>query len=118
MTVISASNLDLTFQTNDGSVQALKGVDLDIRKGEFVSFIGPSGCGKTTFLRCIAALETPTGEAPLPGLCGATCCAQAGETNDGENDGDNNSASDDGDSADGTSAAAISALAALVLALS
>ena len=59
--VISASGLDLTFQTNDGPVHALSGVDLDIGKGEFVSFIGPSGCGKTTFLRCVAALETPTG---------------------------------------------------------
>lgn len=59
--VISAKGLDLTFPTNDGPVHALKGVDLDIQKGEFVSFIGPSGCGKTTFLRCIAALETPTG---------------------------------------------------------
>ena len=59
--VISAKSLDLTFETNDGPVHALKGVDLDIGKGEFVSFIGPSGCGKTTFLRCIAALETPTG---------------------------------------------------------
>lgn len=59
--VISARSLDLTFQTNDGPVHALSSVDLDIGKGEFVSFIGPSGCGKTTFLRCIAALETPTG---------------------------------------------------------
>ncbi|KGM48811.1 sulfonate ABC transporter ATP-binding protein [Pseudooceanicola atlanticus] len=59
--MISAKSLDLTFETNDGPVHALKGVDLDIGKGEFVSFIGPSGCGKTTFLRCIAALETPTG---------------------------------------------------------
>ncbi|WP_051588166.1 ABC transporter ATP-binding protein [Actibacterium mucosum] len=61
MTVIEAKSLDLTFQTNDGPVHALKGVDLQIGKGEFVSFIGPSGCGKTTFLRCVAALETPTG---------------------------------------------------------
>ena len=59
--VISAKGLNLTFQTNDGPVHALKDVDLDIGKGEFVSFIGPSGCGKTTFLRCIAGLETPTG---------------------------------------------------------
>ena len=59
--VIQAKGLDLTFETNDGPVRALKGVDLDIGKGEFVSFIGPSGCGKTTFLRCVAALETPTG---------------------------------------------------------
>ncbi|WP_282094845.1 ABC transporter ATP-binding protein [Epibacterium ulvae] len=58
--VIAARDLDLTFQTNDGPVHALKGVSLDINKGDFVSFIGPSGCGKTTFLRCIAALETPT----------------------------------------------------------
>ena len=59
--VIAARGLDLTFQTADGPVHALRGVELDIRKGEFVSFIGPSGCGKTTFLRCVAALEHPTG---------------------------------------------------------
>ena len=59
--VIEAKGLDLTFQTNDGPVHALKGVDLSIGEGEFVSFIGPSGCGKTTFLRCVAALEHPTG---------------------------------------------------------
>ncbi len=59
--VIDAQNVDLTFETNDGPIQALKGVKLQINKGDFVSFIGPSGCGKTTFLRCIAGLETPTG---------------------------------------------------------
>ncbi|NNE81181.1 MAG: ABC transporter ATP-binding protein [Silicimonas sp.] len=59
--VVSARNLSLTFQTNDGPVHALKDVDLDIERGDFVSFIGPSGCGKTTFLRAIAALEHPTG---------------------------------------------------------
>ncbi|MBK8441485.1 MAG: ABC transporter ATP-binding protein [Rhodobacter sp.] len=59
--VIEAKGLNLTFQTADGPVHALKDVDLTIGKGEFVSFIGPSGCGKTTFLRCIAALERPTG---------------------------------------------------------
>ena len=48
------------FETNDGPVQALSNVNLTIGKGEFVSFIGPSGCGKTTFLRVMAALETPT----------------------------------------------------------
>jgi len=61
MPVIRATGLNLTFQTGDGPVHALKDVDLTINKGEFVSFIGPSGCGKTTFLRCIAGLEQPTG---------------------------------------------------------
>src|SRR5438105_5226306 len=43
-----------------GSVQILKGIDLDIRSGEFVVFVGPSGCGKSTLLRMIAGLETIT----------------------------------------------------------
>ncbi|WP_420569352.1 ABC transporter ATP-binding protein [Thalassovita sp.] len=59
-TVISAKGLNLTFQTNDGPVHALQDVNLEIEKGDFVSFIGPSGCGKTTFLRVMADLETPT----------------------------------------------------------
>lgn len=58
--MIKANNLCLTFETNDGPVQALKNINLEIGKGEFVSFIGPSGCGKTTFLRVVADLETPT----------------------------------------------------------
>ena len=59
--VIEARGLNLTFQTGDGPVHALKDVNLTVNRGDFVSFIGPSGCGKTTFLRCIAALETHAG---------------------------------------------------------
>ena len=39
----------------------MQDINLEIAKGEFVSFIGPSGCGKTTFLRVLADLEQPTG---------------------------------------------------------
>ena len=58
--MISVKDVDLIFETNDGPVQALKNVSLEVEKGDFVSFIGPSGCGKTTLLRAIAALEIPT----------------------------------------------------------
>jgi iron(III) transport system ATP-binding protein len=40
-----------------GSFAALKGIDLEVRRGEFVCFLGPSGCGKTTLLRAIAGLD-------------------------------------------------------------
>jgi len=57
-----------TYGSGDGAVTALDLVDLDVRKGEFVSLLGPSGCGKTTLLRMIAGLEEPTqGSIWLPG---------------------------------------------------
>ncbi len=40
-----------------GAIDVIKGVDLDIKKGEFVVFVGPSGCGKSTLLRLISGLE-------------------------------------------------------------
>ncbi len=43
-----------------GAFNALDGIDLSIRQGEFICFLGPSGCGKTTLLRIIAGLETQT----------------------------------------------------------
>ena len=58
--MISVKDVDLIFETNDGPVQALRNLSLEVEKGDFVSFIGPSGCGKTTLLRAIAALEIPT----------------------------------------------------------
>ena len=42
-----------------GKLEVLKGVDLDIYKGDAIAIIGPSGCGKSTFLRCLNLLEQP-----------------------------------------------------------
>lgn len=47
------------FKVFDGEA-AVRGVDLNVRRGEFFSILGPSGCGKTTLLRLIAGFETPT----------------------------------------------------------
>jgi NitT/TauT family transport system ATP-binding protein len=58
--VIDIQHLGLTFSTRDGPVEALSGIDLKVKRGEFVSLIGPSGCGKTTLLRVIADLERGT----------------------------------------------------------
>ncbi len=44
-----------------GAVDVIKGVDLEVRDGEFMVFVGPSGCGKSTLLRMVAGLETVTG---------------------------------------------------------
>lgn len=55
------SIIDLTAVTKSfGAVQALKGIDMQIREGEFFSLLGPSGCGKTTLLRMIAGFDDPT----------------------------------------------------------
>lgn len=48
------------FMTGKGRVQALGGVDLEVRDREFFGVIGPTGCGKTTLLHIIAGLEKPT----------------------------------------------------------
>lgn len=44
-----------------GSLEVLRGIDLEVREGEVVCMIGPSGSGKSTFLRCLNFLEVPTG---------------------------------------------------------
>lgn len=43
-----------------GSHEVLKGIDLEVRKGDVIAIIGPSGCGKSTFLRCLNLLENPS----------------------------------------------------------
>ena len=67
--IITARNVMKIYDTGTVKVQALKGVDLAIRKGEMVSIMGPSGCGKTTLLNCLSGLDdVTTGSISVEGL--------------------------------------------------
>jgi ABC-2 type transport system ATP-binding protein len=68
-TMIEARNLVKTFRRKDGTeVQAVKGVDLDVQKGEVFSLLGPNGAGKTTTISMISGLIKPTqGDARIGG---------------------------------------------------
>ena len=55
--IITVRGLKKAFK----DLEVLKGIDLDIKKGEKIAIIGPSGCGKSTFLRCLNCMEDPSG---------------------------------------------------------
>ncbi len=58
---VGLAGLDITFQLQGGSCyQAVKGIDLAVSAGEFVSVVGPTGCGKSTLLNAAAGLLTPS----------------------------------------------------------
>jgi putative ABC transport system ATP-binding protein len=57
---ILCSGITKTYGTDDTRVQALRGVDLEVRTGELIMLVGPSGCGKTTLISIIAGILDPT----------------------------------------------------------
>lgn len=58
--IIKTENLKRHFQVGSETVEALKGINLSVKKGEFLSIMGPSGSGKTTLMNIIGCLDTPT----------------------------------------------------------
>lgn len=58
--MIEIHNLYKTYQINQIQIQALKNINLSIRKNEFVAIVGPSGSGKTTLMNMLGCLDTPT----------------------------------------------------------
>ena len=60
LTKLKIDNVKKVYQTRNGEMTALNGVNLDIKENEFICVVGPSGCGKSTLLNIIAGLDTPT----------------------------------------------------------
>lgn len=58
--MITLTDINRAFRTNEVETQALDSISITINKGEFVSIIGPSGCGKSTLLNIMGLLDTPT----------------------------------------------------------
>jgi putative ABC transport system ATP-binding protein len=59
-TLIKLRGLTKVYGTGDASFHALRGVDLDIRRGEFLAVMGPSGSGKSTLMNLLGCLDSPT----------------------------------------------------------
>ena len=62
---IQVENAEMVFATRKGSFHALRDINLNVERGEFVTLIGHSGCGKSTLLNLIAGLTLPTSGALL-----------------------------------------------------
>ena len=77
MPIIEATGLSRVFKTRKTTVEAVRGVDLTVEKGEIVGFLGPNGAGKTTTLRMLTTLLRPT--AGTATVAGADLLADPGE---------------------------------------
>ena len=55
--IVAASGIHKTYDTGAVKVHALRGVELNVKRGEMVAIMGPSGCGKTTLLNCLSGLD-------------------------------------------------------------
>jgi putative ABC transport system ATP-binding protein len=58
--MINAKGIERTFDLGEVKVQALRGIDLSVKKGEFLVILGPSGSGKSTLLNCLGGIDSPT----------------------------------------------------------
>src|ERR1041384_5197433 len=63
---VQTRGLAKAYSVGGASVPVLRGIDLDVRRGEFVSVMGPSGSGKSTLLNLVGLLDVPTGGAIRP----------------------------------------------------
>ena len=71
--MVEAQSVWKVYQTGTLKVEALRGLDLKVRKGEMVAVMGPSGCGKTTLLNCLSGLDDITkGKVAIEGVDLAT----------------------------------------------
>ena len=67
--IVAAADVDKTYDTGTLKVHALRGVELNVSRGEMVAIMGPSGCGKTTLLNCLSGLdEIDSGNVVVDGM--------------------------------------------------
>ena len=60
MTMIKLTGINKIYRTDEIETQALENVNIEVKKGEFLSIMGPSGCGKSTLLNIMGLLDNPT----------------------------------------------------------
>src|SRR5712691_8348244 len=60
-TLISLESVTKVFTTDEMETHALAGIELEMKRGEYLSISGPSGCGKSTLLAILGLLDTPSG---------------------------------------------------------